>query len=369
MGWLTNEVVQGLAFNAGSTFDPPNELKPWRMQPDLSLGFGVLPLNKARFPRAGTPGLEALGPQSFFPDRVVFPNLTFHLRLGLPGRYDMTLRAADMTLPKGTPLSGSTRGDGQSNTLGIGLRRHFLSGDGPRVTLGLNFNYVFGRFHFVNKFNAVELTPGFTVDSENNGNLNWNVSSLGLNAVISQTYGAWTPFLGAGYNHMAGSVRARLQADFATPLIQPSVGEASDRPEQNQARVIFGAQFDRKRLSLFLNGEVKAVGASAGKTFIVSTGLVAPFRIGAGSFVGRPREKLRDAPASGKSAGTWRKENDRALPRGSATEPSGEGVPPPRSVGERPATEGSREAAGPRQAPASDSDGKEQELPEMIFIR
>ncbi|MBI4425205.1 MAG: hypothetical protein HY554_15850 [Elusimicrobia bacterium] len=287
MAWLSNEVVQGLAFNAGSTFDPPNELRPWHVQPDVSLGMGFVPLNKKRFPEVETPALRDKGPSNLLPSSVSFPNLALHLRVGLPRRWDLTVRGADMTVPKGYRISPETFGDGQSNSFGFGLRKHLFGGNRPLLSVAGNYNYVQGHFNFRNAWQRLELTPGFQVDTQNVGRLEWSVNSIGANAVVSQTYGIWTPFMGAGWNYMSGSMKSRLQADFATPLIAPSIGEASDHPEQHQARVIVGTQLDRSRFSMFVNGEMKAVGASSGKTFIVQMGLVTPFRIGAGSLAAR----------------------------------------------------------------------------------
>lgn len=293
MGWLSNEVVQGLSFNAGSMFDPPCELRKWHIQPDVSLGLGSIPLNKGKFPHIETPALADKGPEKLLPNSVQFPNLALHLRMGLPGRFDFTLRGANMTVPKGYKLAKGTLGNGQSNSIGFSLRRHFLGGnDWPLVTVSGNYNHVKGHFNFLSNWQRVELTPGFQVDSKNTGRLEWNVNSLGVNTIMSQSYGIWTPFIGAGWNYLYGSMKARLQADFATPLIAPAIGEASDHPEQHQARVIVGTQLDRSRFSLFVNGEMKAIGMQAGKAFIIQLGVVTPFRIGSGSLVAKGTKRL-----------------------------------------------------------------------------
>lgn len=288
MGWLSNEVVQGLSFNAGSMFDPPNEVRRWALQPDISLGIGTVPLNKAKFPHIETPALAEKNPANLLPNTVRFPNLALHLRMGLPGRFDITLRGANMTVPKGYKLSPGTEGTGQSNSIGFSLRRHFLGGrDWPLVTVAGNYNHVKGHFNFVNNWQRLELTPGFQVDSKNTGRLEWNVNSFGVNTVVSQSHGMWTPFAGMGWNYLSGSMKARLQADFATPLIAPAIGEASDRPEQHQARLIAGTQLDLNRVSFFLNGEMKAIGIQAGKAYVLQLGMVCPFRLGSNSLVSR----------------------------------------------------------------------------------
>src|SRR5579863_7588684 len=89
MQWLTQQTANGLGFNAGSTFDPPNELAPWRIQPDFSLGVGFTPFNKSAFPTLQNQSLQQMGVQSDFPSSILFPNLTAHVRMGLPDRWDV----------------------------------------------------------------------------------------------------------------------------------------------------------------------------------------------------------------------------------------------------------------------------------------
>src|SRR5882762_2430499 len=83
MEWLSHEMAQGLGFAAGDTFDPPHEVLDKRIQPDLSLGVGHLPLDRSKFPVIQTPALSQLGAANIFPQAVNFPNLAVHLRGGL----------------------------------------------------------------------------------------------------------------------------------------------------------------------------------------------------------------------------------------------------------------------------------------------
>jgi hypothetical protein len=280
MEWLSGEMVQGLAFNAGSTFDPPREIVDRRLEPDLSVGIGHLPLDKSKFPEPETPGLKDYNTQEIFPASTNFPNLAMHLRAGLPGRFDVAIRAADMTTPPGYKISPTTTGVGQSNSLGASLRRHFLGGDLPLLSVGAHFNHVYGRFEYKTKINIEAET--FSADANVNGGLYWNVNSYGLNAVLSQTYGSWTPFMGVGYNYVTGSVRSKLEAVANTFLVGTITGEASREPEQTQGRVIMGAQLNYSWVNFFTNAEIKALGIGAGKTWIVQTGFSLPFRIGPG---------------------------------------------------------------------------------------
>lgn len=301
MQWLSHEMAQGLAFNAGSTFDPPREVKDKRLQPDISLGVGSMPLDKSKFPEPETPALKDLGAADIFPSRVLFPNLTMHLRSGLPWRSDFAIRVANMTTPPNYKLSGDAAGKGQSNSIGFTLRKHLLGGARPLLSLGAHYNHVFGRFRIKTKF-KVDDVQGFSAESEVLGDIQWNVTSLGFNAVVSDTFGRWTPFLGYGYNYASGSVRARLDAVSNTPLISPIIGEASERPEKSQARVILGFQLNRSWANFFANGEVKTIGIGIGQSWIVHAGMNLPFHIGTsfGSSARRevaPREATARAPS------------------------------------------------------------------------
>ena len=280
-GWLSHEVAQGLAFNAGETFDPPREITDRRLAPDISVGGGVVPLNKGSFPAMRTDAIQSAHPENIFPSSVMFPNLALHLRAGLPGRFDFAIRGADMTTPPGYKISSKTTAKGQSNSIGFSLRRHLLGGEDPLVTLGAHYNHVYGKFAFNTKF-GVDSVTGFSADTDVNGDLSWNINSYGLTAVTSQAFGIWTPFAGLGYNYVTGSVNSRLEALSESPLILPIRGQSSDHPEQNQGRVILGLAANHSWINFFASGEIKAIGIGAGKSWIMQAGMSLPFVIGTG---------------------------------------------------------------------------------------
>lgn len=277
MEWLSHEMAQGLAFNAGSTFDPPNEVKSRRLQPDLSVGAGKMPLDKASFPEPETPALRDMNASSIFPTAVLFPNWAMHLRAGLPYRMDMSIRLANMTTPPGYKLSGNVPAKGQSNSVGFGIRRHFLGqGDLPLLGFGVSFNHVSGRFNIRTKFN-VNNVQGFTADSDVDGDFAWSVNSIGTHLTASKDFGSWTPFIGVGYNKAAGSVSTELKAVPNTPLIQPIIGKASEQPELHSARLMLGTQWNASWVNVFGNAEIKTIGEHAGKTWIAHVGFTLPF--------------------------------------------------------------------------------------------
>lgn len=278
--WLSHELAQGLAFNAGSNFDPPKEVKGYYVQPDLSLGVGRMPFNKSELPTLTTPALQDQS-GTLFPDSVLFPNLALHLRIGLPWRGDAYVRFADATTPAGYKISPTIQAKVQSNSYGFGVRQHFFGGGMPMLTLGAHFNHVQGSTYLNGKF-GINVDNVFTDDSDVSGALKWNLNSYGVTAVVSQSFDRWTPFLGMGYNYTSGSVSTSLSLDAHSILVDPINGSASDRPEQNQGREIFGLSYDRSTWSLFANAELKALGALQYRSFIIQFGGALPFDIGRG---------------------------------------------------------------------------------------
>lgn len=298
MEWLSHEMAQGLAFNAGSLFDPPHEVKSRRFQPDVSLGIGKMPLDKSKFPEPEVPALKDMGAAGIFPNSVMFPNIAMHLRAGLPWRMDMSIRLADMTTPPGYKLSSDATAKGQSNSIGFGLRKHFFGRDGlPLLGVGANYNHVYGRFAIATKFNVDDI-QGFTADSPVNGDFRWNVSAIGTNFMLSKAFGAWTPFGGLGYNYTYGSVHTKLEATPNTPLITPIMGVASAEPEKHSVRAILGGQWSRGWINVFFNAELKATGVAHGRSWIAHTGVNLPFEVGYKGFYSvkkRMRREQREA--------------------------------------------------------------------------
>ncbi len=291
--WLSHEMAQGLAFNAGSNFDPPREIRGYQLQPDLSLGIGRIPFNKSNFPELTVAALKEKGGADIFPNHVLFPNLTLHLRMGLPWRGDAYVRFADATIPPGYKISPTMTAEVQSNSYGFGLRQHLLGGERPTVTLGAHYNQVRGRTRLKGKF-AVDIDNNFNANSDLNGAIDWNINSFGLTAVVHQSFDAWTPFAGFGYNYATGSVRARLELKSRTFLITDVISEGSDHPEQSQGRWIFGTQYARSTWSVFANAEIKALGQLQYRSFIAQAGFALPFEIGRGPMLIR-RKRTSDA--------------------------------------------------------------------------
>lgn len=301
MTWLSGQLVQGLAFNAGETNDPPHEVTDKRIQPDLSIGIGNMPLDKSKFPAMQNAALTDVGVQSIFPGSVAFPNFAGHLRAGLPWRMDCDVRAANMTTPHGYKIGPGSPASGQSNSIGFGVRKHFFGGEDPLLSVGLNYNHVFGHFSFNTNFpiNVLDNNnqPLLKANAAVTGDMLWNVNSYGLNSVVSKRFGHWTPFAGLGINYLTGSVRSSLSAYPDTVLISPILGAASAKPAASMGRLMLGFEWSRSWLSSFTSFEIKEGGGGGGrnKSWILSTGFALPFHIGTGGAKGyASSERLRD---------------------------------------------------------------------------
>ncbi|MBI4051080.1 MAG: hypothetical protein HY400_01095 [Elusimicrobia bacterium] len=295
--WLTSEVVQGLAFNAGASFSPSTEPRPYEFELDATLGVGSVPIDSKKFPKLGVVQLEQIGVQSYFPKNVPFPDFTAHIRMGLPYRMDVSFRLSDMTAPT-YRLSEQTKGNGQSNILGGEMRRHFYGQENPfLLTTTVMVNYLRGRFNFFNTFSDVKLTDSFSASADNTGLVKWSLISYGVNAIGSYRLQSWIPFFGVGFNRSHGSVLAQMESVFRTDLIQPVFGQSSALPERNTVRVITGTQYTLRRFNLFLSAETLVVGHLEGQTYNVHAGIVIPLKGWKKGYYGREVKKMdSDSP-------------------------------------------------------------------------
>ena len=288
-------MAQGLAFNAGSNFDPPKEVKGLFLQPDISIGVGRFPLNKSSFPQIETPALNDYGASNLFPSSTLFPNFAMHLRIGLPWRGDAYFRFADATTPSNYKITPTLDAKVQTNSIGFGIRQHIdLAEDWPTLTVGGHFNHVQGSTKLRGPF-GVDVQPYFHADDQFRGEIQWSINSFGIDAILSKTFGRWTPFLGMGYNYATGSVHTKLELISSTFLVPDITGIASDHPEKHQGREIFGLSYDRPTWSLFMNGELKALGQLKYRSFIVQFGAALPFDIGRGPAIFY-RRRVEDLP-------------------------------------------------------------------------
>jgi hypothetical protein len=271
-------MAQGLAFNAGENFDPPKEIRGYYLQPDVSFGVGLIPFNKSQFPNMQTPELQNGVGASLFPNSTLFPNLALHLRMGLPWRGDLYVRFADATTPPGYRISPTMTAQVQTNSIGWGIRQHLFGGDYPVLTLGAHYNHIQGYTKLKGTFGVS--AEDFTADDQFNGNIDWSINSFGLTAIVSQSFGHWTPFGGLGYNYATGSVHVDLNLVSGTSLVPDITGQGSDHPEKSQGREIVGVSYDRENWSAFANGELKALGQLQYRSWIVQVGAALPFDIG-----------------------------------------------------------------------------------------
>jgi hypothetical protein len=347
--WLSHQMAQGLAFNAGETFDPPKEVKGYYLQPDVSLAVGSIPFNKKDFPVPQTQALQDAGGSSLFPNSTLFPNFAMHLRMGLPWRGDAYVRFADATTPPSYKISPTMTAHVQTNSFGFGIRQHFFGEDEwPTLTMGAHFNHVQG---FVNlKGTIVINSNGLDQTDSFSGNIKWDLNSYGLTAIVSQSYGAWTPFAGIGYNYTVGSVSSSL--DLAPSAVNTEVfGAGSDTPEKSQGREIVGVSYDRPTWSFFANGELKALGQLQYRSYIVDAGFALPFDIGRGPKVFYRRLPNGETPKSLRPKAVQLEEDSAPA----AIEPASEPAPEPKSKSRR------RQAPAPAQPDTGPGD--------MIYLR
>lgn len=295
MEWLSNETAEGLSFHSSVAFDPPVELARGAVSVDGNLGVGTLTTEKNTFPRLRVKTLQDLDPEENFSDVTPFPDMTAHLRLGLPARWETGLRLSNMTVPR-HPISSSTEGSGQSNIYGLQVRRHYFGGRSPLLTLSGTVDYLHGGFKFYNGFKDVEVTDTLFLDSANEGRLSWDIKSAGVAAMASKQYGRWTPYWGAGYHYSRGYVRGRLTSKFNTSLIPPVIGAGTERLRSKQVRVMVGTMREAGGWSWYGAVESLAFNSKGGRTFAAHLGFSLPL-LRADRRPEVPKD-LRDAPSA-----------------------------------------------------------------------
>ncbi len=282
MDWLSRQTVQGISFNAGTTFDPPLELSAGTMQLELTLGVGAVPLDITAFPKMHNTMLNDMQVGAYFPASVPFPDITAHYRIGLGGRFDAALRLTNVTVPN-YKMTEEMTVKGQTNNFGFQLRRFFGDGDYcPLFSVGVHANYLRGKFTFTNKYRNVVLANVLDpVNIDNSGALKWHLQSHGVKAVMSHRYGKWLPFLGGGYSLGTGLLEASLRSEFDAYTEEPIVGQRDSKPKQATARMLWGVQYCRDSgWDLFLTGELLIAGVGERRTYNIHAGLVMPFRFG-----------------------------------------------------------------------------------------
>lgn len=300
--WLSQQTADGLAFHASASFDQPAELGPGEVGLDLTGGLGFLPLDLDALPAMQAPLLQQANVPLLFAETVPFPDATAHLRVGLPGRMDLSTKFSDTTIPQRN-FTERTKGKGQSVVIGGELRKYFIGEGRPLWMVAATADFVQGNFIFFNRFENLSVNKNILLSSSNKGELEWNIQSYGFKTAVSGHIGDWTPFLGLGYNYNRGSVHADVEANFDSELIGRIAGQASARPDRHLLRVTTGTQWDWGRFSLALNGEMLAIGEGAWENFAMTLGLSIPIRLLPGSprhdrWVERTRSrKLKEAVA------------------------------------------------------------------------
>jgi len=299
MEWLSSEASEGLAFHSSVTFDPPVELSAGGVGLDANLGVGTIPVHKNTFPRLQVQTLQDLRPQDNFLSQTPFPDMTAHLRLGLPNRYEAALRLSDATIPR-HKISPTTEGQGQSNIFGVELRKHFGDARTERVTTYLTYDYLQGGFKFFNGFRNIPVTDTLSLDADNEGLLAWNIQTYGLGLSVSHQFGPWVPYYGFAYHYSHGFVRTRLESRFETPLVAPIVGKGRHPVEgSQQLRLILGTMKKGRRVGLYATTEVLAFGSRAGRAFAAHLGFALPlWGSSSGALPSNLPPDLKDAPRS-----------------------------------------------------------------------
>ncbi|MBI4249699.1 MAG: hypothetical protein HY611_09365 [Elusimicrobia bacterium] len=276
--WFSEEAVSGLAFNSASVLAPPVELRPLQLMAAFNLGLGNVPLDTGQFPEFRLQTLREKDIKGGFQSSLPFPDLNAQMRVGLPSRFDAAVKLSFLSTPKQKP-SPDTEAKLHTAALGFEARRHFFGGRFPLCSVTGSANYMAGALVFNSK-SSDEIQEGFDLDSVNSGELAWKIKSLGVNALLSDSFGAWMPFGGVGYSYSQATVRARITNEFQSELLFPTIGEHTAAVNAGQVRAVLGAGYQWGAWNLYVTGETVASGRWAGKNSAFHFGLAMPLNLG-----------------------------------------------------------------------------------------
>jgi hypothetical protein len=205
-------------------------------------------------------------------DRMPFPAIIAHAKLGLPLGFDAGVRFGG--IPEKDINEGDTRAEIKNKIFGIDVRKSLISeGLGtPGLTLGLSYTHSDGEFMATTPYSekgAATVAQGgntYTADLVGTGRqkLEWDTNSIGAQLVVNKKVAFINPWVGVSVNHNSGSVSNTLTTVGTVTLTGPSTvsdtltseGTASRDPHEWDTRAMAGIEFSLLPfVKLGINGE------------------------------------------------------------------------------------------------------------------
>lgn len=271
--WLTAQFKYAVPFNATSGNVVPGQLKVFGVELGVEGVVSGTQMDVAGLRNLGTSVVDASKIDAF--NRFPMPAVLAHAKIGLPFGLDAGVRVGG--IPSKSFDEGTTRLTVKNGIFGIDVRRKIIEEGMAKpfgLTLGLNFTRAGGSIDVTEPYssqsqvtaNNVTYNAAFSATGKTRSE--WDVKSLGLQAVLNKQVLFLNPYLGASANRNFGSLSASLTTagtGTITKAGDPSdassqsfstVGAASSGPNKWDIRALAGVEFTfLPFLKLGLHGE------------------------------------------------------------------------------------------------------------------
>jgi hypothetical protein len=279
--WMSDQLRTAVPYNSTSGNVTPSQLKLF------GVDFGVTGLVSAT--SVDLPALRNLGTQLVdtskisAPNRLPFPMILGHAKLGLPCGFDVGVRLGG--IPATTFDKDDTHIKVKNKVFGLDLRKALVKeGLGvPGLTLGLNYTHSDGEIDWTTPF-SFNKPVSFNGNTYNASSSNaatdttskWQTNSVGLQALLHKKLLFLTPYVGGSVNRNDGHINSSIQTAGDLILTQngnppqtetlDETGSANSAVEKWDVRALAGVEFSiLPFFRLGLNGDFagsRKVGAS-----------------------------------------------------------------------------------------------------------
>ncbi|MFH1258794.1 MAG: DUF6588 family protein [Elusimicrobiota bacterium] len=271
-GWFSEQLADGLAFHEqGGLALPGSVCSLLGFELGVSGGGSVWNLDVDKFRKLSVKAVDvsSLGGIDL-PDKIGAPSLLAHAKIGLPFGLDVGGKGGKITWGLD---NGNARTDIESTVWGVEVRKRLLGGGLtgvvlPDLSVNLSLNTASG---FIKRTEVYEqTTPGIiygentytqTINSTTTWRSDWDIKSLGLQAVLSKNFIVVTPFVGVGFYKNMGKVNTAIRTEgnialTGIPTDPLSLeGKGDKAPKDTNLRYMAGLEMNITLLKLGISAD------------------------------------------------------------------------------------------------------------------
>lgn len=275
--WFSEQLSNASAFSAAGSLPRPGVVHDLLgVEVGLSGAVTSTPLDVDGF--HGLPLTRYDGTTVDLPSRLLMPVPVFHVKVGVPGGFDVGLRFGSANSNENT---NDAKSEFKNRVVGVEVRRRLLGGGLtgvalPDVALAVSYDRSTGKVDRTEVYNG-PLSGGGSLNATTRWKSDWNTSALALRATASKTLLMFTPYLGVGYAKYMGdtdtsiNIAGTVSDPAPTAIDQTSTAKA--KPRSGEAQVTGGVE-----IAFFPLVHLNLGGVVGQKDWGANVGLVVGFR-------------------------------------------------------------------------------------------